>query len=105
MLLPVMPTTVFWIGACICYAKSSPRLYRRLVSHQRFGKPVQNYIEAGMISRKGKLAALFGMALSAAIMLLTAANPTVLAFASFGLAIAAVFVITRPENDRKSDTQ
>ena len=30
--LPVLPSTVFWILAAICFARSSPRMYQRILT-------------------------------------------------------------------------
>ncbi len=61
--LPVMPTTVFWIGAVWCWSRSAPHLTHRILSHPRFGAPVQRFIEHGEMTRQGKLAAIGGMGL------------------------------------------
>lgn len=60
--LPVMPTTVFWIGAVWCWSRSAPRLTRRILSHPRFGQPVYLFIEYGVMTRLGKWAAIGGIA-------------------------------------------
>ncbi len=61
--LPVMPTTVFWIGAVWCWSRSAPHLTRRILAHPRFGGPVRLFLERGQMSRQGKGWALSGMAL------------------------------------------
>ena len=96
MLLPILPTTVFWIGAAICYAKSSPRLYKKLIRHKRFGKPIQLYIDHGVISRQGKSAALIGMSLSALLMWLAPINDYLTLAGLMALLLAAVYVVSRP---------
>jgi uncharacterized membrane protein YbaN (DUF454 family) len=60
--LPVMPTTIFWIGAVWCWSRSAPRLTRRVLSHPRFGQPVYLFIEYGVMTRSGKWAAIGGIA-------------------------------------------
>ena len=96
MLLPILPTTVFWIGAAMCYAKSSPRLYQKLIRHKRFGKPIQLYIDHGVISRQGKSAALIGMSLSALLIWLTPINDFLTLAGLMALLLAAVYVVSRP---------
>jgi uncharacterized protein len=59
--LPVMPTTVFWIGAVWCWSRSAPHLTRRILSHPRFGRPVYLFIEYGMMTHRGKWAAIGGI--------------------------------------------
>lgn len=59
--LPVLPTTVFWIGAVWCWSRSAPHLTRRILSHPRFGQPVALFIERGQMTRQGKWVAIGGM--------------------------------------------
>jgi uncharacterized membrane protein YbaN (DUF454 family) len=96
ILLPLLPTTVFWIGAAICYTRSSPDLYQKLVGHKHFGKAIQDYLDYGVVSRKDKLAALLGMSFSASLILLAPLNYYLTLGGILGLAIAATYVITRP---------
>lgn len=96
MLLPVMPTTIFWIGAAACYARSSPERYRRLIGSGKVGVAVSHYLDHGVISTKGKKAALIGMTISAVLIVVSPLGylPTVLALA--GIGIGALYVSTRP---------
>lgn len=41
--VPLMPTTVFWIGAVACYTKSSPRLARRILRTPVAGPAILGY--------------------------------------------------------------
>lgn len=95
MLLPVLPTTVFWIGAAICYAKSSPIFYHKLIGHKRFGKAIQLYIDHGIISRQGKSAALLGMSFSALLIWLAPLSHFLTLAGMLSLALAATYVISR----------
>ena len=73
IVLPLLPTTIFWIGAVWFWSRSSPHLTERILSHPRFGRPVLMFIERGEVSRQGKLTASAGMALGYLLMHLIAA--------------------------------
>jgi uncharacterized membrane protein YbaN (DUF454 family) len=61
-LLPVMPTTIFLIGAAGCFARSSPRFERWLLDHRWFGPSLRNWREHRAIPLKAKLLAITSMA-------------------------------------------
>lgn len=41
--LPLLPSTVFFLGAAACFGRSSPRAYRWLTTNRWFGKHLDNY--------------------------------------------------------------
>lgn len=96
-LLPVMPTTVFLIGAAACFARSSPRFERWLLDHRWFGTPLRNWRAHKAIPAKAKLVAITSMAGGFAIFLFTV-HPSRWAAALVGGAIfaSALYVGTRP---------
>lgn len=95
--LPVLPTTVFWIGAVVCFSKSCPELEARILAHPRYGRPIRDFREHGVICRAGKRAALASMLISAVITTVLVHSDAVrLLVASILLAVAA-YVATRPE--------
>ena len=96
MVLPVMPTTVFWIGAAACYSRSSPERFRRLVGRGRTGRVIKDFLDHGVISQHGKWAASLGMLFSAVLLLLLPLGvpPTVIGL--LGLGIGAGYVVSRP---------
>jgi uncharacterized membrane protein YbaN (DUF454 family) len=87
--LPVLPTTVFWIGAVWCWSRSAPQLTRRILSHPRFGRPVLLFLEQGQISRHGKWTAAAGMA-AGFVLLHLLAEPAWLVSLLVGLSLAVV---------------
>jgi hypothetical protein len=58
MFLPVLPTTPFLLLAAVCYARSSPRLYRWLLTNRWFGEYIRNYREGRGMTRSHKTAVL-----------------------------------------------
>jgi len=96
MFLPVLPTTVFWIVAAICYAKSSPERYQRLVERGRAGRAVKNYLDHGVISKRGKWMSIIGMSLSALLLWLLPIGDLATVLGLSGIGIGALFVLTRP---------
>ncbi len=98
ILLPVMPTTVFWIGAVWCWSRSAPHLTRRVLAHPRFGEPVRLFIEQGEMTRQGKRFALAGMALGYALLhLLGRPGWTVSLLVGLCLMLVAAWLWARPE--------
>lgn len=41
--LPLLPSTIFFLGAAACFGRSSPRAYRWLTTNRWFGKHLHNY--------------------------------------------------------------
>jgi uncharacterized membrane protein YbaN (DUF454 family) len=94
--LPVLPTTIFWIAAAGCFVKGCPAMAHRIFAWPGIGPAVEAFLRHGVIRRKAKASALCGMAVAATVVLLT---PLSLAtsLATIGLiALAALYVVTRP---------
>lgn len=49
-MLPLMPTTVFILGAAACYARGSQRFYDWLLAHRIFGPIVHDWRQRGGMS-------------------------------------------------------
>ena len=98
LLVPVLPTTVFWIIAAWSWSKSCPRLLQRLYALPGAGPHVRAWMEAGTISRRGKHFALGGLCvgLASCVALLHAA-PLILALAGLPQVAAGLYIASRPE--------
>lgn len=55
MFLPVMPTTIFLLGAAWLYARSSPKFHQWLMNNKILGPLVRDYLEGGGTPLKTKI--------------------------------------------------
>jgi len=95
--LPVMPTTVFLLLGLWAYGKGDPRMRNRLLAHPRFGPTLRLWVERRQISRKGKLAAIGGIASGAAITAVMLGPRPLLWGVLGGLAALSLYLATRAE--------
>lgn len=95
--LPLLPTTIFWIAAAGCFAKGCPAMARRIFAWPGIGPSVEAFLSYGVITRKAKLSALAGMALAVGILLLTSLSTSTTVATIAVIALAAVYVATRPQ--------
>lgn len=62
--LPLMPTTIFFILAAACFARSSEKFYNWLIYHPKFGKFVRDYRENRGMPLRAKIIAVTMVILS-----------------------------------------
>ncbi|MEL6830790.1 MAG: YbaN family protein [Pseudomonadota bacterium] len=99
LFIPVWPTTVFWIIAALCFARSHPSARDWIYRQPGIGSQIENYVEHGLISWRGKVAALSGMGLGAGICaLLLWRAPLWLGGSLIILSVSALYVVTRPSS-------
>jgi uncharacterized protein len=72
MVLPVMPTTVFFIGAAGCFARSSPRLERWVLDLPYVGPMVSDYRNGLGMPRRAKVIAISAIMVSVSLSALLA---------------------------------
>lgn len=64
VVLPILPTTPFLLVAAACFAKSSPRLQKKLLANKTFGPLIHEWQQHRSIPRKAKRIALLTIVLS-----------------------------------------
>ena len=98
IVLPVWPTTGFWILAALCFARSSPKTRDWIYSRPGVGPVVEDFVEHGRLSRKAKIGAVVGMTIAMGICTYTLWGRPIMLYSAIGLiAIGMIVVTTRPE--------
>ncbi|MDJ0935859.1 MAG: YbaN family protein [Kiloniellales bacterium] len=101
--LPLLPTTPLVLLAAFCFARGSQRLHDWLVSHPRFGPPIEAWRRYGAISRGAKQLAVFAMLLVLLLSLALAVPWSVLGIQAVVLVAVAIFILTRPLPPEEQD--
>ena len=97
LFLPIWPTTIFWILAALCFARSSPEARDWIYARPGIGPQIEAFIERGTLNRASKVAAIIGMSLAGAMSTYALRNHLLwLALLLVILLGASLYVITRP---------
>ena len=94
--LPVLPSTCFFITAAYYFGTSSEKLEKWMLNHPRIGPTIVSWRKYKAIPRLGKIMAIVAMAVSVLIMILSAAPLFVKVGSVIVLSLCAVYVLTRP---------
>lgn len=95
--LPVLPTVPFLLLAAAAFARSSPRIERRILDHPVYGPPVRAWRDHGAIDRRAKIWSVLAMACGVGFSLLTGMPGWAVAGQASVCAVVGVFIVTRPE--------
>lgn len=95
--LPVMPTTVFLLIGLWAYGKGDPLMRERLLAHPKFGPSLRLWVEKRQISRKGKAAAITGIAASASLTAYALGPRPLMWGIVGGLGLLCTYLATRSE--------
>lgn len=95
--LPLLPTTIFFILAAGCFAKSSPELEARILNHPKIGPAVISWRDHGVIPPRAKAFAVCGMLFGYGVFYYSTEPDYRLAIAvAIVMLGCAAFVLTRP---------
>ena len=96
IVLPVMPTTIFFILALACFTRSSPKLTAWLLNHPRYGATLRHWQEHKVVPVKAKWFAGTGMLFGFILLVLSSPAWWVLVIvASIEIAVM-VYLLSRP---------
>ncbi|SES97731.1 YbaN family protein [Paracoccus homiensis] len=95
--LPVVPTVPFLLVAAWAFAKSSPRLQHKILSHPTYGPPVRAWQERGAIGRVAKIWAVGAMTAGVTLSFVLGMPLWVVATQAAICAGVGAYVASRPE--------
>ena len=100
IVVPVLPTVPFLLVAAWAASRSSPRLHRWLLTHPRFGRPLREWEEAGIVPRSAKWFATAMIVVSGSVMAyVVPAGWRTVAFAGLvAMVLVLVWLWRRPEH-------
>jgi len=96
IILPLLPTTPFLLLSAYCFTRSSPKMHRWLHEHKTFGPLISNWNQYGSIDGRSKMIAMIVIILTPLITVLIGVPWWALAAQIVVLALAATFVLSRP---------
>jgi len=96
VIVPGLPTTVFFIVAASCFARSSPRFERWVLGLPGVGQMVRDYRDGLGMSRRAKGTAIATMVVVAALsVVLTIDRPVVGAAVAAAVAVGIWYIVAR----------
>jgi hypothetical protein len=101
MFLPLLPTVVFWIIAVWLWSRGSPELMQKVYQNSKYGAQIEAFMLHGVVSRKGKIAAVISMTISY-LLFQFLAKPGFMAGVGVAviLSVIALWLISRPEQPK-----
>ena len=95
LVVPLFPTTVFWILAALALQRSDPAFAERIRAWPKIGPEVANFLDFGVVSPIGKFAAIGAMSASGALSLWFLDNPLALGATLGVLGLVSLYIATR----------
>ncbi|MEN8636982.1 YbaN family protein [Pseudoalteromonas distincta] len=101
IVLPVMPTTIFFILALTCFTRSSPALEQWLLNHPRYGVILKQWQAHKVVPVKAKCYAAIGMLIGFIFLLYSAAPIWVICLVAVVEVSVIIYLILRPSSPPK----
>lgn len=98
MVLPVMPTTIFFILALACFTRSSPKLAAWLLNHPRYGATLNDWQEHKIVPIKAKWYAGIGMLFGFVILFMSSPAAWVLLVVAVIECSVMIYLLSRPSS-------
>ncbi|RKF14857.1 DUF454 domain-containing protein [Roseovarius spongiae] len=98
-ILPLLPTTPFVILAAFCFARGAPALHARLLKSRLFGPALRDWQASGAIAPRYKVLAIAMMLAAFVAAVAASAPPVALIVQVICMALAALFILSRPNGD------
>lgn len=95
LVVPIMPTSPFLLVAAACYARSSDKLYNRLLDNPMFGPMIRDWRENGSISRQAKWSAIAMIAISFSVSIFLFIKPLIGKILMAFIALVVVLLLYR----------
>lgn len=97
IVVPGLPTVVFWLVAAWAASKGAPELEQWLLTHPRHGAAIRGWREAGRVPRPAKRAATLMMLLSLSLLALIGWPGWRLGMLALGMVAVLIWLWRRPE--------
>ena len=96
ILLPVMPTTIFFILALMCFTRSSPTLEHWLLNHPSYGVTLQQWQAHKVVPIKAKCFAAIGMLIGFMFLLYSSAPIWVIPLVATIEILVMIYLLSKP---------
>ena len=102
ILLPVMPTTIFFILALACFTRSSPKLATWLLEHPRYGATLRHWHSHKVVPLKAKWFAGIGMLIGFIFLLYSSPHSWVIVLVAVVEVLVLTYLISKPSTPPKN---